>query len=312
MSVVILSMISFALGSHPDFRERLLTYQQLLWIIDNMDIEFFDDLNLNNTKEVMFATTMTSRTLSNIDVFCMIFFTTELVLHFTSCPVKKKFFTYPLNVLDPILLFAMWTSFGFENHTEAMIESKELTIFYQMMKAFVVLRLFRFFRLAKIYSGLKIILLTLYASAKELVLLLFAIMIAAVFFASFVYYAEFREPGGFPTVLSGIWWAIITMTTVGYGDMTPVSGYGKCVGAACAFFGILIISMPIAVVSTNFFDFYKANNEREKLLKFKKEFTVDEISNIFTVKSMNASNGIAPICVNVTKPTRHRISSAFT
>ena len=264
-----MSMISFVLGSHPDFRTQILTYQQLLWIRQNMNVEFFDNLNLNNTKEIMFATTMASAYLTDIDLFCMIFFSFELVLHFISCPIKRKFFTFPLNVLDPVLLVAMWTSFAFEKNLEFMIERKEMTILYQVMKAFVVLRLFRFFRLVKIYSGLKIILLTLYASAKELLLLFVSFVIAAVFFASFVYYAEFREPDGFPTVLSGIWWAIITMTTVGYGDMYPVSTYGHFVGAACAFFGILILSMPIAVVSTNFFDFYKKNMERERILKFR-------------------------------------------
>ncbi|KAK3083727.1 hypothetical protein FSP39_002099 [Pinctada imbricata] len=269
MTVVILSMVSFVLGSHPDFRDQILTFEQLLWIRQNMNVEFFDNINLNNSKEVMFATTMTSRTLTNIDLFCMIFFTAELVVHFISCPIMKKFFTFPLNVLDPVLLVAMWTSYAFEQNLEFMIERKELTVIYQITKAFVVLRLFRFFRLVKIYSGLKIILLTLYASAKELFLLFISFVIAAVFFSSFVYYAEFSVANEFPTILSGIWWAIITMTTVGYGDMYPSSTYGHFVGAACAFFGILILSMPIAVVSTNFFEFYKKNMERERILKFK-------------------------------------------
>ncbi|KAK3083867.1 hypothetical protein FSP39_004359 [Pinctada imbricata] len=277
MTIVVLSMVSFVLGSHPSFRKEILSYDKLLMIIEFLDIEFFDNLNLNNSKEVMFATTMASPVLSKIDLFCMIFFSVELVVHFISCPIKKKFFTFPLNVLDPVLLTAMWTTFAFENNLEFMIEREALTTLYQIMKALVVLRLFRFFRIVKIYSGLKIIMITLSSSVKVLLLLFIAFVVAGIFFASFIYYAEFQVPDNFPTIFTGIWWAIVTMTTVGYGDMYPQSTYGHLVGASCAFFGILILSMPIAIVSTNFFAFYQKNKEREQQDQFKKDNPRDDV-----------------------------------
>ena len=299
MTVVVLSMVSFVLGSHPSFREEILEYNKLVWIIENMDVKFFDNLNLNNSKEVMFATTMSSQTLTKIDLFCMIFFSVEFVAHFIVCPVKRKFFTFPLNILDPVLLTAMWTTYVFENNLEFMIEREELTVFYQVMKALVVLRLFRFFRIVKIYSGLKIIMITLSSSVKVLVLLFTAFVVAGIFFASFIYYAEFNVPDCFPSIFTGIWWAIITMTTVGYGDMYPVSTFGHLVGAACAFFGILILAMPIAIVSTNFFGFYLKNKQREQIEQFKASIEIEEQNKQVPVNSKNAelisNNNIAEI-----------------
>ncbi|XP_071177742.1 potassium voltage-gated channel protein Shaw-like [Mytilus edulis] len=72
-----------------------------------------------------------------------------------------------------------------------------------------------------------------------------------------------REPDTFPNMLDGLWWAVVTMTTVGYGDMYPKGPLGRVVGAACAMIGILVIAMPIAVIAGNFDDLHKTNYDRE-------------------------------------------------
>ncbi|KAK3084286.1 hypothetical protein FSP39_011086 [Pinctada imbricata] len=176
-------------------------------------------------------------------------------------------------------------------HTRGFtIECEAHTTLYQIKKALVVLRLLRFFQIVKSYSGLKILMITLSSNVKVLLLLFIAFVVAGIFFASFIYYAEFQVPANFPTIFTGIWWAIwwvivtmttvgygVTMTTVGYGDMYPQSTYGHLVGASCAFFGILILSMPIAIVSTNFFAFYQKNKEREQQDQFKKDNPRDDV-----------------------------------
>ena len=236
----------------------------------------------------MLGTSLPSQYLRDIEIFCSIFFAVEFVLHFISCPIKRKFFLNPLNFLDPVLLASMWSCVYIEHDLKRFVRNYPLTRFYLYSKALVVLRLFRFFRMIKIYSGLRILLLSIQASLRELFLLLMCVLVASVFFASFIYYAEFNVPDTFENIFEGMWWAVITMTTVGFGDMVPKSVYGYIVGCFCAFFGVLLVSMPIAVVATNFNEFYqisKLRDMKKKLMKTNvKETTKKNKSNEITCK----------------------------
>jgi len=65
----------------------------------------------------------------------------------------------------------------------------------------------------------------------------------------------------------GLWWAIVTMTTVGYGDMTPKTYLGMFVGSLCALTGVLTIALPVPVIVSNFALFYSHTQARAKLPK---------------------------------------------
>ena len=65
----------------------------------------------------------------------------------------------------------------------------------------------------------------------------------------------------------GLWWAIVTMTTVGYGDMAPKTYVGMFVGALCALAGVLTIALPVPVIVSNFAMYYSHTQARAKLPK---------------------------------------------
>lgn len=99
----------------------------------------------------------------------------------------------------------------------------------------------RLFKLTRHSSGLKILIQTFRASAKELTLLVFFLVLGIVIFASLVYYAERIQANphnDFNSIPLGLWWALVTMTTVGYGDMAPKTYVGMFVGALCALAGV--------------------------------------------------------------------------
>ena len=101
-------------------------------------------------------------------------------------------------------------------------------------------------------SGLRVFVLALAASMSELLMLGVILCIFIIIFSSLIYYAELDTKNGFRSIPECFWWAVITMTTVGYGDVYPTTNAGYFVGAMCGVFGMLATGLPIPIIATNF------------------------------------------------------------
>ena len=113
------------------------------------------------------------------------------------------------------------------------------------------------------------------ASYKELVLILMFVGIGVLIFSALTYMVEKEQASTtFTSVIDAFWWAVITMTTVGYGDVVPKTVMGRVVGSICAVTGTLVITtstfltttqviaLPVPIVSENFSMFYKLERRR--------------------------------------------------
>ena len=153
---------------------------------------------------------------------CVFYFTIELGTRFLFCPSKKQFLKGILNWIDLMailpFLIQVVMQYGLKSHSQ-------FSFFIQSIR---VIRVFRIIKLSKHHVGLQILGHTLKASFRELILLIFFLIIGVVIFSSLVYYCE-REQSGtkFISIPETFWWAVITMTTVGYGDMVPMTTLGK-------------------------------------------------------------------------------------
>ena len=168
-----------------------------------------------------------------------------------------------MNVIDYIATISFYTDLFLQQYVSHI---KNADVF----EFFSIIRILRLFKLTRHSSGLKILLQTFRASAKELMLLVFFLVLGIVIFASLVYYAEriqVNPTNDFSSIPLGLWWALVTMTTVGYGDMVPKTYLGMFVGAMCAMAGVLVVGLPVPVIVSNFAMFYSHTQARAKLPK---------------------------------------------
>ncbi|XP_021347949.1 potassium voltage-gated channel protein Shaw-like isoform X2 [Mizuhopecten yessoensis] len=197
--------------------------------------------------------------LNILDIICTAYFTIELAVRFVFAPEKIRFVRSMMNIIDLLALVPLYMQLVFNtDHLQFCYVNERLMI--EIMFVLRIVRMFRIFHLVKHYQALKILVYALKASVQELLMLAIFLLIGMLVFASMIYYAERKDAvqpsDKFNTIPMGFWWALITMTTVGYGDITPTQPIGYVVGAACAVSGVLMIALTIPVISNNFTLFY--------------------------------------------------------
>ncbi|KAF6019081.1 hypothetical protein EB796_022612 [Bugula neritina] len=103
--------------------------------------------------------------------------------------------------------------------------------------------------------------------------MLMLILSLIICFATIIYFAEqvYESPrNDFTSIPIGFWWAIVTMTTLGYGDKTPKTALGYVFGSICAITGVLLIALPIPIIVNNFSTYYNHAKAQGKLPKKRK------------------------------------------
>ena len=168
-----------------------------------------------------------------------------------------------MNIIDVLCVLPMWIKYIMIIY-ETKMNMELLPLFFIIM-ILRVLRICRVLRLARHYTGVKILVLALKASFKELGMLMIFVFIVVLIFAVVIYYTEIFVDDTFPSIPDGYWWAIITLTTVGYGDMSPQSPLGYVVGALCALTGILATGLPVPIIANNFNLYYSHAKLKEQV-----------------------------------------------
>lgn len=197
----------------------------------------------------------------------------EVILRVLSCPSKRLFFKNVLNWIDILTVISFIIStILFAYHIELSNHKYLLPLQFLRMA-----RVFKIFNVARHLRGLKILFHTLQASAKELLLMLILIVSLGTVFASLIYFAEQideSDENHFESIPISFWWAIVTMTTLGYGDKVPKTTYGYLVGMFCAIFGVLFITLPVPIIVNNFSIYYSHAQAQQKLPKKRKNVLV--------------------------------------
>ncbi|KAF1372089.1 hypothetical protein PFLUV_G00260760 [Perca fluviatilis] len=256
--VILISIVIFCLETLPEFREDARTT--------------FDEPALAGNGN---GTAARAKTKANpftdpffiVETLCIIWFSFELLVRFLACPSKAAFFKNIMNTIDIVAIMPYFITLGLElaEHQGNGQQAMSLAI----LRVIRLVRVFRIFKLSRHSKGLQILGKTLQASMRELGLLIFFLFIGVILFSSAVYFAETDDPdSGFSSIPDAFWWAVVSMTTVGYGDMCPVTIGGKIVGSLCAIAGVLTIALPVPVIVSNFNYFYHRETEHEEQFQY--------------------------------------------
>ncbi|XP_069106828.1 potassium voltage-gated channel protein Shaw-like isoform X4 [Argopecten irradians] len=245
---IVVSILSFCLKTHPEMRVPVLRN-----VTSNMS-------DGNVTWRLEKRKTEPHEAFFYIECASNAWFTFEIIIRLIVAPNKLDFLKAPVNIIDIIATLSFYLDFLL---TSLKQES-------DILEFFSIIRIMRLCKLTRHSAGLKILIHTFKASAKELILLIFFLVLGIVIFAALIFYAEriqYNPENDFTSIPVGLWWAIVTMTTVGYGDMVPKTYVGMFVGALCALMGVLTIALPVPVIVSNFALFYSHTQARSKLPK---------------------------------------------
>ena len=192
------------------------------------------------------------------EVFSIAIFTAEYLLRFWSCvsteayrePIlgRIKYLLTPMAVIDLIAIAPFYLAF-------IVADTRILRI----------LRFLRLFRTAKHFRHSKtfhIIVDTLYKKKSELISSLVLMLSLLMICSTGVYFVENEaQPEKFSSILASMWWAVATLTTVGYGDIYPITFLGKILGAISAIFGIGLFALPAGLLASGFSDAAETGNK---------------------------------------------------
>ena len=183
------------------------------------------------------------------DVFCVTVFTIEYVLRVWSCTVddryaepirgRLQFMISPYALIDLFAILPFYLPVVIGEHGAARM-----------------LRVFRLFRLLKItrYSRSTSLITDVFRrKSRELAITALVMSIWLVFVSTLMYYVEHSaQPEVFSSIPASIYWGIITLTTVGYGDVVPVTPVGRALGSLIALLGIAIFALPAGIFASGF------------------------------------------------------------
>ena len=188
LSIIVISVIIFCMETVPDIRAPTPKYAA------------------------------TNAACQYIEIVCIVYFTLEFILRLIASPNKLHFFFDFLNIIDLLAIAPFYV-------TQVTQSEERVSIYF--LRTIRLVRVFRIFKLSRYSGEMKILGKALIDSGRELCVLVFFIVLGVILFSSAAFYAEEGTTATmFKSIPGAFWWSIVTMTTVGYGDVVPQT-FGK-------------------------------------------------------------------------------------
>ncbi|WP_273444497.1 ion transporter [Neolewinella agarilytica] len=172
-----------------------------------------------------------------------IVFTIEYILRLTVTIRPLKYALSFYGIIDLIAILPSYLSFFLVG-----------TQYFVIIRILRLLRVFRVFKLGQFLTEGDQLRRAMIASRNKITVFLFAVTLLVVLIGSVMYLIEGGQNDGFSSIPRAVYWAIVTLTTVGYGDITPQTDVGQFLSAVVMILGYAIIAVPTGIVSSEMFE----------------------------------------------------------
>ncbi|XP_040896438.1 potassium voltage-gated channel subfamily V member 2-like [Toxotes jaculatrix] len=222
-------------------------------------------MTLNTVEELQVYRSNGKTHMEWVEIITIVFFTFEYLIRLVTTPNIIMFLKSGLNFVDMVavmpyffqIIFEAFTDTEDVNTHEDLKAMARVSKFSHVLKVVKLLRVFRILKLARHSTGMKAFGFTLRQCYQQASCLLLFIAMGIFTFSALLHSAE-RDTEGSPisSIPYAWWWAAVSISTVGYGDVVPVTLLGRIVAFGCISFGIILNGMPISFLFNNFSDYY--------------------------------------------------------
>ncbi|MEQ9618608.1 MAG: ion transporter [Deltaproteobacteria bacterium] len=183
--------------------------------------------------------------LYSLEWFFTILFTIEYVLRLVTVRRPLKYATSFFGIVDLLTVIP--------TYLDLLLPGARFLLVIRVLR---VLRIFRVLKLAKYVGEVNMLVSAIKASSRKITVFLFAIVTIVVVLGSLMYMVEGAE-NGFTSIPLSVYWAIVTLTTVGYGDLSPQTSLGQTLAVVVMISGYSIIAVPTGIVTAELSQSYK-------------------------------------------------------
>jgi voltage-gated potassium channel len=192
-------------------------------------------------------------------------FSVEYILRLWSCTIDEKY-AHPVlgrlrYAVTPLALVDLVAIAPFYPLAFLGIRTVDTTF----VRALRLLRLMRLFKTTRYFQSFRIMGRVLRAKKEQIVITLLVVVMLLVLLSSLMFFVErSAQPDKFSSIPAAMWWGVSALTTVGYGDVYPVTTVGKVVGAIISLLGIGLFAMPAGIVASGFAEELRARHGQTK------------------------------------------------
>lgn len=191
------------------------------------------------------------RSLTILEYVFTAFFTAEYVLRIYCSPQPRRYVLSFFGIIDLLATLPFYLAFFFPGIRYVMV-----------LRSFRLIRVFRVFKLFNFLDEGNLLLRSLQASFNKIFVFFLFIVVLVISIGTVMYVVESGQPDtGFTDVFTGIYWATVTLTTVGYGDITPVTTLGRLLSTLVMLTGYTIIAVPTGIVSAALIDTHRRSRK---------------------------------------------------
>ncbi|MGC9525608.1 MAG: ion transporter [Limnospira sp.] len=198
------------------------------------------------------------------EYFSIVVFTIEYILRVWACTIdvryqhpfwgRLRYMLTPLALIDLLAFLPFYLPI--------------LTPDMRPARAVRLVKFFQFFKLTRYFQSLQMIGEVLKAKKEELAVTFGLVLLLLFFSGSSIYILEHdAQPEQFSSIPAAMWWGVVTLTTVGYGDVYPITTMGRLLGAMVAMLGIGIFALPAGIIASGFAEVVEARKNQKQAKK---------------------------------------------